>query len=132
MIDSSPWANRPHVGRRTVPLDLSPEQRMDVEAALRPDKAEQRVCRRAQALLFMADGVPATDIAKVLGVHPRTVFRWRQRFLCDHPEQKLADAPRSGRPPSLSPSPTAPRSSPRLVARRATSASQSLTGRAPY
>jgi transposase len=75
---------------------------MDVEAALRPDKAEQRICRRAQALLFMADGVPATDIAKVLGVHLRTVFRWHQRFLCDHPEQKLADAPRSGRPPSLS------------------------------
>jgi transposase len=93
-----------------VPLKLSPEQRIDVEAAMRPDKAERRVWQRAQALLFMADGVPATDIAKVLGVHLRTVFRWRTRFLCDHPEMKLADAPRSGRPPSLSRRPTAPRS----------------------
>jgi transposase len=76
---------------------------MEIEAAMRPGKVERRVFQRAQALLLMADGVPATDIAKLLGVHLRTVFRWRTRFQCDHPEQKLADAPRSGRPPSLSP-----------------------------
>ena len=102
MIDSSPWANRPHGGRRTVPLKLSPEQRMDIEAAMRPEKAERRIVVRAQALLFMADGVAASDIAMVLGVHERTVFSWRKRFDCEHPEDKLADAPRSGRPPSLS------------------------------
>ena len=110
MIDSSPWANRPHAGRRTVPLELSPEQRMDIEAAMRPEKAERRIVIRAQALLFMADCVPASDIAMVLGVHERTVFKWRKRFECDAPETKLADAPRSGRPPSLSQPPTAPRS----------------------
>ena len=110
MIDSSPWANRPHAGRPTVPLVLSPEQRADVEMALRPEKAERRIVTRGQALLFMADGVPASDIAKVLGVHKRTVLKWRKRFECDHPETKLADAPRSGRPPSLSQGPTARRS----------------------
>jgi DNA-directed RNA polymerase specialized sigma24 family protein len=109
MIDSSPWANRPHPGRPTVPLKLTAEQRMDVEAAMRPDKAERRIVVRAQALLFMADGVPATDIAKLLGVDRRTVTKWRKRFQCDHPEEKLADAPRSGRPPSLSRRPTARR-----------------------
>jgi transposase len=86
-----------------VPFVLSPEQRREVEAAMRPGKVERRVYQRAQALLLMADGVPATDIAKLLGVHLRTVFRWRTRFQwCDHPVKKLADAPRSGRPPSLS------------------------------
>ncbi|MFT3763962.1 MAG: helix-turn-helix domain-containing protein [Minicystis sp.] len=110
MIDSSPWANRPHRGRPTVPLKLTPEQRMDIEAAIRPEKAERRIVVRGQALLFMADGVPASDIAMVLGVHERTVFKWRQRFECDHPETKLADAPRPGRPPSLSRPPTARRS----------------------
>jgi transposase len=86
-----------------VPFVLSPQQRRDIEAAMRPGKVERRVYLRAQALLLMADGVPATDIAKLLGVHLRTVFRWRTRFqLCDHPVQKLADAPRPGRPPSLS------------------------------
>jgi Winged helix-turn helix len=110
MIDPTPWANRPHPGRRTVPLELSRKQRTDIEMTMRPEKAERRIVVRAQALLFMADGVPASDIAMVLGVHERTVFRWRKRFACDHPEEKLADAPRSGRPPSLSPRPTAPRS----------------------
>jgi hypothetical protein len=110
MIDSTPWANRPHAGRRTVPLKLSPDQRSDIEMAMRPEKAERRIVLRAQALLFMADGVPACDIAMVLGVAERSVFRWRRRFECDHPELKLADAPRSGRPPSLSRRPTARRS----------------------
>jgi transposase len=77
---------------------------------LRPDKVEKRVWRRGEALLFMADGVPATDIAKVLGVDIRTVQRWKNRFDCDEPAKKLADAPRSGRPPSLSRRKTAPRS----------------------
>jgi transposase len=109
MIDSAPWANRPHAGRRTVPLKLSSDQRSDIEMAMRPEKAERRIVLRAQALLFMADGVPASDIAMVLGVAERSVFRWRRRFECDHPEQRLADAPRSGRPPSLSPRPIARR-----------------------
>ncbi len=114
-----------------MPLPLTAEQRMDIEAAMRPDKADHRVFQRAQALLLMADSVPATDIAKLLGVHLRTVFRWRTRFQCEHPEQKLADAPRPGRPPSLSAEPTAPRSSPKPAARRATSVCRSPTGRAP-
>ena len=110
MIDSTPWANRPHPGRPTVPLKLSPEQRAAIEMAMRPEKAERRIVVRGQAVLFMADGVPAPDIAMLLGVHERTVFKWRRRFECDHPEEKLADAPRSGRPLSLSQRPTVPRS----------------------
>lgn len=106
MIDSSPWANRPHVGRPTVPLALSAGQRAEIEMAMRPEKAERRIVVRAQALLFMADGVAASDIAMVLGVHERTVFKWRRRFECENPATKLADAPRSGRPPSLSRTPT--------------------------
>jgi transposase len=69
---------------------------------MRPAKAEQRVVRRAQALLMMADGVPGTDIARLLGLHVVTVQKWRRRFDCKNPSDKLADAPRSGRPPSLS------------------------------
>ncbi len=113
MIDSSPWANRPHYGRPTVPLPLSDAQRSEIEAAIRPDKVEKRVLRRAEAVLFMADGVPAGDIAKVLGVDVRTVQRWKNRFSCEEPAKKLADAPRSGRPPSLSQKPTVRRSSPK-------------------
>ena len=110
MIDPTPWAGRVHPGPRTVPLELSAGQRMDLDAVLRREKAENRIVRRAHALLFMAEGVPASDIAMVLGVHARTVERWRVRFTCSDPVIKLADAPRSGRPPSLSRKPTARRS----------------------
>lgn len=106
MINYGELVGRPHGGRPTVALVVSAEERTRIEAALRPAKAEQRVVRRAQALLMMADGVPGTDIARVLGVHVRTVQEWRRRFECATPSDKLADAPRSGRPPSLSRTPT--------------------------
>ena len=85
-----------------LPQVLNAEERMRTEGAMRRGKAEQRVVRRAQALLMMADGVPGTDIARLLGVHATTVQEWRRRFDCENPADKLADAPRSGRPPSLS------------------------------
>lgn len=106
MIDYGALAGRAHGGRPTVPIVLSAEERTRIEAAMRPAKAEQRIVRRAQALLMMADGVPATDIAQLMGAHVRTVHRWRRRFDCDNPVDRLADAPRSGRPPSLSRTPT--------------------------
>jgi DNA-binding CsgD family transcriptional regulator len=106
MIDYGALAGRAHGGRPTVALVLSATKRAEVEAAMRPAKAEQRIVRRAQAVLMMADGVPATDIARLLGVHIRTVHGWRRRFDCEDPVDKLADAPRSGRPPSLSRTPS--------------------------
>lgn len=109
MIDPKPWAHRRHAGRRAAPIVLTPEERERVEAACRPAKAERRVVLRAQALLLMAEDVPGADIAKLLGVEQSTVCRWRQRFSVPSPSEHLADRPRSGRPPSLSPAPTAPR-----------------------
>ncbi len=99
MINPEPWVTRPHPGPRAQPLPLTPEQREAVEAAIRPAKAEQRVVLRGQALLLMAAGVSQGDAARALGVHARTVQKWRQRFLrTEDPVSKLADAPRSGRP----------------------------------
>ncbi len=106
MIDYGALAGRAHGGRPTVPIVLGAEERARVEAAMRPAKAEQRVVRRAQALLMMADGVPGTDIARLLGVDVATVQKWRRRFDCENPGDKLADAPRSGRPPPLSRTPS--------------------------
>ena len=108
MIEYAELAGRPHGGRPTVPILLSAEARAAIAAAMRPAKAEQRVVRRAQALLMMGDGVPGTDIARVLGVHVRTVQDWRRRFDCEAPVDKLADAPRSGRPRFLSLTPMQP------------------------
>lgn len=107
MIDPGPWVARERPGPPTKPLSLSREQRAAVEAAIRAGKTELRVARRAQALLLMADGVSTYDTAKLLGVHVRTVFEWRERFRdAEDPASKLADAPRSGRPRALSRMPT--------------------------
>ena len=120
MIEYDELAGRPHGGRPTVPILLSAEARAAIAASMRPAKAEQRVVRRAQALLMMADGVPGTDIARVLGVHVRTVQEWRRRFDCEAPVDRLADAPRSGRPPFLSPTPMQQGSKLKLVGCRPT------------
>ena len=103
MIDPEPWVTRAHPGPRAKPFALAAEQLHQVEAAIRPAKTEARVLKRAEALLLMAAGVGSGDIATLLGVHLRTVFRWKARFAStDEPVTKLADAPRSGRPASLS------------------------------
>lgn len=94
-------------GPPTIPIALTTEQRRQVEALLRRGKVEKRVYLRGRALLMMADGVPANRIAWELGVHERTAESWRQRFQRGDPVQRLADTPRSGRPRSLSRTPTA-------------------------
>ena len=91
---------------------LASEQRQALEAIVRTGKVEARIARRGQALLLMADGVGAEDIARVIGIHVRTVFEWRIRFKqADNPVDKLTDAPRSGRPVSLFRRATASKSS---------------------
>lgn len=120
MIDPTPWAHRSHPGPRAVPLKLSPEQRAQFEAALRPATAEKRTVLRAQAALLMADGVATSDVAMLIGANVRTVAKWRVRFSCADPVAKLADAPRSGRPVSLFRTPTAPESRRKRAGRRVT------------
>ena len=114
MIDAQPWVTRAHPGPRAKAFPLGCEQREQVEAAIRPATTEARVLKRAEALLLMSDGVGSGDIAMLLGVHVRTVFRWKARFAgAEDPVAKLTDAPRSGRPISLSRTPTPHASKPR-------------------
>ena len=107
MVDPELWVNRSHPGPRGKPLRLSREDREKLEAAIRPATAEKRVVRRAEAALLMAAGVSVRDTGAALGADPRTVWKWRKRFLTAKSiEEALADAPRSGRPRALSPRPT--------------------------
>jgi transposase len=58
---------------------------------------------RAQALLWLADGEPAAEVAERLGVSRQTVYNWADRFHRRHGldlRARLLDAPRSGRPPT--------------------------------
>jgi transposase len=81
---------------------LTQEQRAEVEALLRRATVEKRIYLRGRALLMMADAVPANRVAWELRIHERTAERWRRRFREGDPLKALADAPRPGRPHSLS------------------------------
>jgi len=57
---------------------------------------------RARIILTCADGLGAGAVANRVGVHARTVERWRTRFQRDG-LPGLLDRPRSGPPPKFSP-----------------------------
>ena len=121
MIDPTPWVSRAHRGPRAEVLVMTAADRAAVETAIRPAKAEKRLVLRGQALLLMAAGVGPNEVARLVGVHARTAWRWKKRFSeADDMVSRLADAPRPGRPPSLSRTPQLRGSSRKPVDRRAT------------
>src|SRR5690242_12453710 len=59
--------------------------------------------RRAQAILWLSQGIPIQHIAQRLCVSRMTIYNWVQRFLCREDldfANRLLDAKRSGRPPT--------------------------------
>jgi transposase len=64
---------------------------------------DARQLKRAQALLWVADGEGVEDIARRLRVKRQTVYNWIARFEAragQTLEERLADDPRTGRPPT--------------------------------
>ena len=60
---------------------------------------------RAQAVLWLAEGLPAEQIADTFQVSRQTVYNWAERFRRREGldlRARLLDAPRSGRPPLIS------------------------------
>lgn len=66
---------------------------------------QARVFRRAQALLWLAEGDSPSEVAERLGVSRQTLYNWASRFQ-DRDElplrERLAEGPRSGRPRTAS------------------------------
>ena len=81
-------------------LPLSAQQRLEWEYfASHTSVAEERC--RAQALLWLDEGATVEQVADSLRVSRRTVYYWVDRFHDRNEldfEQRLADAPRPGRP----------------------------------
>jgi transposase len=87
-------------------IHLSARERKQLQSLLARGPGA-RGSTRAQALLWLAAGESVARVADLLGVSRRTVYYWIQRFQeSDHAEQDLAcrldDAPRSGRPRTVS------------------------------
>jgi hypothetical protein len=87
----------------SIHLAVTPEQRSTLEAWLRRHATPQSLVRRACAILALADGETFTQAAQQAGLRERHVRKWVARFL-QRGLDGLSDAPRSGRPPTFSPS----------------------------
>ncbi|AHH99652.1 IS630 family transposase [Kutzneria viridogrisea] len=82
-------------------LRLTAAERAELHRLARGGGSRQAVALRCRIVLACAEGAGNAEIARQLAVSPRTVGRWRARFL----EQRvagLADRPRSGAPRRIS------------------------------
>lgn len=75
---------------------LPPSVVVDLERLARTDPDGQ-VRWRAQCLVVVAQSRTQQDAARLVSVDPRTLARWRQRFVAEG-RNGLADRPRLGRP----------------------------------
>ena len=87
--------------RVASPVVLSPAQRVILEAQARARRASARSVERARVVLLAAAGLQNQDIAAQLQIMPETVARWRRRFLTGGVEALAQDAPRPGRPRTI-------------------------------
>ena len=98
-------------GPRPLTVDLTDEERRELERLVRRHTTGQQVADRARIVLLAAEGRNNSEIARELALEPDTVRLWRQRWLrvsgvalADLPvAARLADAPRSGTPARITP-----------------------------
>ena len=82
---------------RVPPLEITVEQRTELERRLRAHTTTQRALRRARIILLAADGVSNRQIAGTVGIDEKGVATWRRRFAVQG-LAGLADRDRPGRP----------------------------------
>jgi transposase len=85
------------------PITLSPEQRQVLEQQSRARSLPLRHVERARIVLRAADGLQDKQIAAELAITPEKVARWRKRFIEGGLASLEKDAPRPGRPRTVSP-----------------------------
>ncbi|MGH9120321.1 MAG: IS630 family transposase [Acidimicrobiales bacterium] len=83
-------------------IELSDEDRCELERRARCYSLAHAQVVRARIVLLAADGWANVAIAEELGVHVDVVSRWRKRF-CEDGIGGLDDRPRSGRPRAFGP-----------------------------
>ncbi len=84
-------------------ISLAAEQRAALEGLARAHGTPQQLALRAGIILLGGSGTGVRASARELGLEPKTVRHWRQRWLSKTGEagERLAGAPRSGAPASL-------------------------------
>lgn len=98
-------------GPKPPALVLSDEQHSLLEKLVARHSTSQQLVKRARLILDCADGLNNSQIAQRLGTDPDAVRFWRNRWLglAAIPlkdlsiEERLADAPRAGKPSAITP-----------------------------
>lgn len=78
-------------------LEISAEERIELERRVRAHTTPQRAVKRARIVLMAADGISGHQISERVGISEEYVAQWRRRFSEDR-LKGLEDRPRSGRP----------------------------------
>ena len=78
-------------------VEVSDEDRRELERIVRASSSEVRMVERALIVLAASEGLTTEQIAERVGCSERTVKKWRPRYQRRGLEG-LRDAPRSGRP----------------------------------
>ena len=90
----------PKTGRPKALLELTAEERDQLESWARRRTSSQALALRSRIILGCADGLSNKDVAAREGVSQPTVGKWRSRFV-DARLDGLVDDPRPGRPPTV-------------------------------
>ena len=85
----------------TYIVELSAEERGQLETLIRKGKSSARKQTRARILLKAHAGMPSQEIAQALEVSDEMVYRTRQRLVEEGLEAALNDRPRPGAKPKL-------------------------------
>lgn len=83
-------------------VELSAQQRTDLERWARQRSLPARLVERARIVLQTAEGIENRLIAQRMGITPEKVARWRKRFLQGGIAALEKDAPRPGRTRTIS------------------------------
>jgi transposase len=80
------------------PVPLSPQQQTLLQSAAEGRRVSVRLAERARIVLLAAQGLQDKQIGARLGIDRITAAHWRKRYLEQGYEALQKDAPRSGRP----------------------------------
>jgi transposase len=83
------------------PINLTDEQRVELERRVRSQTRDARSVRRAKVVLLAADGVGNHEIARRLEISCGQAIAWRSRFAEGGMVAIESDLPRSGRKPRI-------------------------------
>jgi putative transposase len=94
-------------GLSAAPIPLTPAQEEELQRLARAHKTPRKLAERAEMILRSAAGTAVREIARELGVWPKTVRHWRAQWLAGAAQTpvvaRLTDAPRPGAPATFSP-----------------------------